>query len=128
MLRIKRRPGRLCLIAATSSTFLALLASPQPQAEIIAGRPDAIVCSVKDPTGVLPWAQLVYYVSARTTDGRTLYKTLTSDPVVILVRDDGVVDGQNLADCAGRSIDELFAEGRAFMLTPPRARAEPESP
>ena len=98
---------------------LALIVAPQPMAEIMEGRPDAIVCSVKDPTGVLPWEQLVYYVSARMTDGRTLYKTLTSDPVVILVRPDGVVEGQNLADCGGKTIDELFRDGRAFVLTSP---------
>lgn len=125
MLRTRRLSARLCLFAAAGAAFLQLLAPPSSRAEIIEGRPDAIVCSVKDPTGVLPWAQLVYYVSARTTDGRTLYKTLTSDPVVILVREDGIVDGQNLADCAGLSIEELFAEGRAFMLTPQRGQADP---
>ena len=103
------------LVVATLTPVVA----PQAMAEIMEGRPDAIVCSVKDPTGVLPWEQLVYYVSARMTDGRTLYKTLTSDPVVILVRPDGVVEGQNLADCGGKTIDELFRDGRAFVLTSP---------
>ncbi len=107
---------------------LALFVAPQPSAEIMEGRPDAIVCSVKDPTGVLPWEQLVYYVSARMTDGRTLYKTLTSDPVVILVRPDGVVDGQNLADCGGKTIDELVRDGRAFTLTSPVGDRGGESP
>jgi len=86
------------------------------QAEILEAMPDAIVCSVRDPTGALQWEQLVYYVSARLTDGRTLYKTLTSDPVVLLVAPDGTVDGQNLADCDGYSLDSLRREGRAITF------------
>jgi hypothetical protein len=98
---------------------LALLL-PTAHAEIIAGMPDAIVCSVKDPTGRLPWEKLVYYVSAQMADGATLYKTLTSDPVVLLVSASGIIDGANLADCDGRSIKSLAEEQRAFMLTEPR--------
>lgn len=88
------------------------------QAAIIEDFPDAIVCSVKDPTGFLPWEELVFYVSAHTRDGETLYKTLTSDPVVIIVDNEGVLQASNLADCDGRPVDELLEEGRAFYLTP----------
>ena len=91
-------------------------------AGIVPGMPDAIVCSVKDPTGTLPWERLVFYVSASTVDGRTLYKTLTSDPVVLLVSADGVISGGNLADCDGRHIDSLVDEGRAFTLSAPSPR------
>jgi hypothetical protein len=91
-------------------------------ADIIPGMPDAIVCSVKDPTGVLPWERLVFYVSAHMRDGDTLYKSSTSDPVVLLVSADGVVNGANLADCDGRSIESLREENRAFSLTDPRSR------
>lgn len=107
----------------TASGLLAalLLITPLATAKgIIEDRPDAIVCSVKDPTGALPWEQLVFYVSAHTVDGRTLYKTLTSDPVVLLVGADGIVDGANLADCDGRSIESLVKARRAFTLTAPR--------
>jgi hypothetical protein len=86
------------------------------QAQIISGMPDAIVCSVRDPTGLLPWERLGFYVSASTVDGRTLYKTLTSDPVVLLVDATGTVAGGNLADCDGRSVSALQEEGRAFDL------------
>lgn len=91
------------------------------RADIVVGMPDAIVCSVKDPTGTLPWERLVFYVSARTVDGRTLYKTLTSDPVVLLVSADGVVSGGNLADCDGQAVASLVSEGKAFTfaLSPP---------
>ncbi len=102
-------------LACTVLVLLAHLPAPA-QAGIITGMPDAIVCSVKDPTGVLPWERLVFYVSARMRDGRTLYKSSTSDPVVLLVNADGVIDGANLADCDGRNIDSLREEGRAFSF------------
>lgn len=88
-------------------------------AGIIDDLPDAVVCSVKDPTGFLPWEELVFYVSAHTRDGSTLYKTLTSDPVVLIVAQDGVITASNLADCDGRHIEELIETGRAFYLTHP---------
>lgn len=92
---------------------LLLALSPLAVASIVSGRPDAIVCSVSDPTKVLPWDELVFYVSARTEDGATLYKTMTSSPVLIQVEADGTVTADNLADCDGRTIAELRSEGRA---------------
>lgn len=86
-------------------------------AGIISDLPDAVVCSVKDPTGFLPWEELVFYVSAHTRDGNTLYKTLTSNPVVLIVEQDGIINASNLADCDGRHINELLKAGRAFQLT-----------
>ena len=91
-------------------------------ADIIGDRPDAIVCSVKDPTGLLPWEDLVFFVSAHTRDGKTLYKTLTSDPVVLIVVNSGVIEAQNLADCDGRNVNDLLDAGRAFHLTIPTPR------
>lgn len=102
----------LALMALVLLTCLSLPA----RAGIIAGMPDAIVCSVRDPTGVLPWERMVFYVSARMRDGDTLYKSSTSDPVVLLVSEDGVIDGANLADCNGRTIKSLQEEGRAFSF------------
>jgi len=93
------------------------LSAAVTRAEIIDAMPDVIVCSVKDPTGMLSWDRLVYYVSAHMTSGDTLFKTLTSDPVVLLVSDAGIVKGPNLADCDGRSIESLRGEGRAFDIT-----------
>ncbi len=108
-------------LACTLLPSLAILAPQSSHAGIVKDMPDAIICSVKDPTGRLPWEKLVYYVSAYMSDGRTLYKTLTSDPVVLLVSADGIIDGANLADCDGRSIQSLRAEGRAFTLALPVA-------
>ena len=81
-------------------------------------RPDALVCSVSDPTGVLRWDELVFWVSARMRGGDTLYKTLTSDPVVLVVDAEGRIRGRNLADCDGRTLGELRAEDRAIHLAP----------
>jgi hypothetical protein len=114
-------------IARSAATSLVLMSSWVAQASIIDGMPDAIVCSVKDPTGRLPWERLVYYVSAHTVDGATLYKTLTSDPVVLLVSAAGIINGPNLSDCDGRSIQSLRDEGRAFTLTTtPIHRSSPQ--
>jgi len=108
-----------CLRWCVTGIVFAMPHIHSARADILTDMPDAIVCSVKDPTGTLSWEQLVYYVSARMTDGRTLFKTLTSDPVVLLVNADGIVDGPNLADCDGRSVASLREEGRAFSLTRP---------
>jgi hypothetical protein len=98
--------------------LLCLLSIPNTlSAGVINELPDAVVCSVKDPTGFLPWEELVFYVSAHTRDGSTLYKTLTSNPVVLIVGRDGIIDASNLADCDGRQVSDLLEAGRAFHLT-----------
>ena len=103
-----------------SATLILMLSLPGfLSAAIIDDLPDAVVCSVKDPTGFLPWEELVFYVSAHTRDGSTLYKTLTSDPVVLIIEQDGIINAPNLTNCDGRHIDNLLETGRAFHLTPP---------
>lgn len=98
--------------------------STSVSAGVINGLPDAVVCSVKDPTGFLLWEELVFFVSAHTRDGDTLYKTLTSDPVILTVAADGIIAASNLADCDGRDINELLQAGRAFHLTQTRSADE----
>jgi len=93
-------------------------------AGVINDLPDAVVCSVKDPTGFLSWEELVFFVSAHTRDGDTLYKTLTSDPVVLIVASNGVINASNLADCDGRNIQDLVDAGRAFHLALPTPSKE----
>ncbi len=104
-------------IAGVAVGALLSLAASSARTEIISGMPDVIVCSVQDPTGVLPWERMVFYVSAYMRDGRTLYKSSTSDPVLLMVSADGVVDGANLADCDGRSIESLRKDNKAFTFT-----------
>lgn len=107
-------------LAVLLSLLFAIVMPRQVDAGIIGDLPDAIVCSVKDPTGFLSWEELVFFVSAHTRDGDTLYKTLTSDPVVLIVSANGIIQASNLADCDGRDISDLFATGRAFHLTLPQ--------
>jgi len=104
------------------SFLLLSLLAPIADATVFEDRLDAIVCSVSDPTGVLPWDELVFYVSAHTRGGDTLYKTLTSDPVVLVVNAEGTISGRNLADCDGRTLETLASEGRVFELTSPAVR------
>jgi hypothetical protein len=100
------------------SLLVTLTVATQPvSAGVISNLPDAIACSVKDPTGILPWEELVFFVSAHTRDGDTLYKTLTSGPLVLIVASNGIITGPNLAGCDGLKIQDLVDAGRAFHLT-----------
>lgn len=99
-------------------TVVMLTAAIKPvSAGIVEDLPDAVVCSVNDPTGIISWDELVFFLSAHTRNGDTLYKTLTSGPVLLIVAADGIIDAPNLSDCDGRNIQELVAAGRAFDLT-----------
>lgn len=107
-----------CANSARGARLLALfsaslLAWPVATAGILSEHPDVLVCSVDDPTDVLPWDQLVFYVSAHIEAGTTLYKSLTSNPILITVDSAGRIDAPNLADCDGRTVAELRREGRA---------------
>lgn len=88
--------------------------APFASAGVLGKAPDVIVCAAADPTGVLPWQQLAFYVSAQLRDGRILYKSLTSPPLLLSVDAQGLVHADNLADCDGRNTDELQALGRAL--------------
>ena len=112
--RFRHRFGRASAALLVAAQWLA--AAPL-QADIVPGMPDVIVCSVKDPTGVLPWERMVFYVSAQLRDGDTLYKSATSDPVLLKISEQGVINAANLADCDGRSVSDLRKEGKAITLT-----------
>jgi hypothetical protein len=109
--------GVFCMLRFTAFLLLMLSLLPHTWAGIINDLPDAVVCSVKDPTGRLEWEELVFFVSAHMRDGDTLYKTLTSGPVILIVAPDGLINAPNLIDCDGRSIFDLVDAGRAFDLT-----------
>ncbi|MEM9388113.1 MAG: hypothetical protein AAGA68_23875 [Pseudomonadota bacterium] len=101
--------------SAIATAAIALLAGVGTSAlgGVFGDPPDVIVCSVDDPTQVLPWDQLVFYVSARIEDGATLYKSLTSNPVLVTVGLDGSVQAPNLEDCDGKTVAALRRAGRA---------------
>ncbi|MEL6448346.1 MAG: hypothetical protein AAFQ62_10415 [Pseudomonadota bacterium] len=84
------------------------------RAGVFKDRPDIVVCSVDDPVNVQPWDQLAFYVSARLEGGDVLYKSLTSNPVLVTISPDGRVSAPNLADCDGKTVAELRKAGRAF--------------
>jgi hypothetical protein len=90
------------------------LCHPLAHAGVLGEVPDVVVCNAADPTGVLPWQQLVFYVSAELRDGSTLYKSLTSPPLLLSVDAQGLVHAANLADCDGRNIKALREAGRAL--------------
>ena len=113
MSRLRFVPTNVLL--ATALIGLSLLAFTDiSRAGAFAGRPDVLVCSVDDPINVQPWDKFVFYVSARLEDGSVLYKSLTSNPVLVTVTTDGRVEAENLADCDGKTVAELRDEGRAF--------------
>ena len=107
------RSFQIPLILAAVGLVGALI-SMSSQAGVFSGRPDVLVCSVEDPSEVQPWDQFVFYVSGRLEDGGVLYKSLTSNPVLITVTPDGQVEAENLKDCDGKTVAELRDEGRAF--------------
>lgn len=100
-------------LATFGAAFLMMLAG-LAHAGIFEGRPDVVVCSVDDPVNVQRWDQLAFYVSARLEGGDVLYKSLTSNPVLVTISPEGRVSAPNLADCDGKTIADLRKEGRAF--------------
>jgi len=90
------------------------LLSDSATSSVFKDRPDVVVCSVADSVSAQPWDQFVFYVSARLKDGGVLYKSLTSNPVLVTISPDGLVNADNLADCDGKTVDELRSAGRAF--------------
>lgn len=104
---MRNRANRILL-----STALVLVTS-DAAAGVLADAPDVLVCSVDDPTDVLPWDQLVFYVSAHIEGEGVLYKSLTANPILITVDRNGRVQAPNLADCDGKTVDQLRRAGRA---------------
>jgi hypothetical protein len=84
------------------------------QAGLFSDQPDVLVCSVEDPVNLQPWDQLVFYVSARLEDGGILYKSLTSNPILVTISPSGRINAENLADCDGKTVADLRAQGRAY--------------
>lgn len=93
---------------------LLLLFSHSPaNAGLFEQHPDVIVCSVSDQAPDATWNDLVFYISGLQKDGSTLYKSLTSNPVLLRVGKEGKVDAPKLADCDGKTIETLRKKGRA---------------
>ena len=100
---------KVCGVAMLMAWF-----SPAALAGVFSTHPDVLVCSVSDPTNVQQWDTLVFYASARLKDGAILYKSLTSNPVLVTIDTEGRISAPNLKDCDGLSVAALREEGRAF--------------
>lgn len=106
--------NNMLLFAPGIVTASCLVLGNAADAGVFAGRPDVLVCSVDDPVNEQPWDKFVFYVSARLEDGSILYKSLTSNPVLVKIATNGRVEAKNLKDCDGKTVAELRKEGRAF--------------
>lgn len=95
------------------AALMTLSVSQVSQAQLFDERPDILVCSVSQPTAADNWDQFVFYISGTRVDGAILYKSLTSNPVLITITPDGKVSAPNLDDCDGKSVDDLWKAGRA---------------
>ena len=95
------------------AALMTLSVTQVAQAQLFDGRPDILVCSVSQPTSADIWDQFVFYISGTRVDGAILYKSLTSNPVLITITPDGKVSAPNLGDCDGKQIKDLWDAGRA---------------
>ena len=76
--------------------------------------PDVVVCAVDDPLRQLPWDRVVFYISVRLKDGGRLYKSLTSNPLLLTIDEEGRVEADGLEDCDGFTAEALRRNGQAF--------------
>lgn len=98
---------------ALIAALMTLSVSTFSQAQLFEKGPDILVCSVSQPTDADIWDQFVFYISGTQVDGSILYKSLTSNPVLITITPDGKVSAPNLGDCDGKNVKDLWEAGRA---------------
>lgn len=91
-----------------------MLAALPTAADIFAGVPDVIVCTVEIEMEHLRRGRVVFYLDAQEEGGDTLYKTLGASPLILQIDQEGKVNPGGLPDCNGKSIKELRDAGRAF--------------
>ncbi len=110
---VRHLSPRLTLITLAAAWCVA---APPAAAEILAGVPDVIVCSIIVPDRGLVRGRVVFYLDAQEDAGITYYKSLGSAPRQLRAGPDGVFEEGQLQDCNGKSIDELREAGRAFNI------------
>ncbi|WP_420933981.1 hypothetical protein ACOJR9_16440 [Alteromonas sp. A081] len=100
-----------------TASLLALLSgiviSASASAGIINKHPDILVCSVSEDVKDAVWQDLVFYVSGTQKDGAILYKSLTSNPVLIRIDEDGMLSAPKLANCDKQTVQAMREAGRA---------------
>lgn len=93
--------------------LLASFVSLHVSAGVFNDTPDILVCSIGEEVQNANWRDLVFYLSGTQQDGATLYKSLTSNPVLISVDSEGIVHAPKLADCHKQTVEALRKAGRA---------------
>ena len=104
---------KFILTFSLSVALLSAVFTGSSRAQLFDERPDILVCTVSQATESDAWDQFVFYISGTRVDGAILYKSLTSNPVLITVTKEGMVSAPNLADCDGKKVSELWQKGRA---------------
>jgi hypothetical protein len=97
----------------------AILSTTSAQAQLFDQRPDVLVCSVSQSATDDAWLEFVFYISGTQKGGITLYKSLTSNPVLVKVDKAGNISAPNIADCDGKSVEDLLKKGRAAYFSSP---------
>lgn len=93
------------------------LFSGQASAQLFAEKPDILVCSVSSAAAEESWDQFVFYISGTRKNGEILYKSLTSNPVLISLDSSGRLTAPNLHDCHDKHVDELWEQGKAASFS-----------
>lgn len=101
------------MIKRTLFTSVFLACTAQVQAQLFDERPDVVVCSVAQSATADDWDKFVFYISGTRKDGAILYKSLTSNPVLITIDTAGNVTAPNLADCDKSTVKQLRERGQA---------------
>lgn len=95
--------------------FFTLIVSSSAHPSLLEKRPGVVVCSVAGKSQRNVWSQIVFYMSGTQKGGVTLYKSLTSNPVLVKIDDSGIVSAPNLSDCDGKHVDDLVKNNQAAM-------------
>lgn len=102
-------------VAAAFGTALlgSVLLSTIANASIINKFPDILVCSVSEDVRDATWQDLVFYISGTQKDGAVLYKSLTSNPVLIRINEAGILSAPKLENCDKQTVQAMRDAGRA---------------
>lgn len=98
----------------TAVAAFSLLAASTGWAGLIsADHPDGILCPVAAKADRQD-GLLVFYLSAVLSDGRVLYQTLGNNVLSVTFDPSGTPVVDSGANCGGKSLSELTADGQSF--------------
>lgn len=102
----------LARVGAAFGVVVTMSLSPA-SAGMFDGVADAIVCPLP-PVAGRPGGLVVFYVDARVDNGNTVYRPMGQSAIRLTVDTNGVVQSTNLAECHGKTVQQLREAGRAF--------------